>query len=209
MAIAGNIDLWRDTFPSNRVPRILELVLDCWKTFSPPMDRYEVPITKAFCVHLRKRKNRSRLPLFIGFESWLLDENAVEIGRLDLRFSHGYLEDVYFSMECKRLRVPNASGGYHALASEYVKEGMMRYVTGQYAGGLDKGGMIGYVMDGLTGKAIDNVRAAIKRERDRVRLHEGSTWRKSSLVQSPQVRESLHAFGRTGTFVIHHVFLPL
>ena len=44
---------------------------------------------------------------------------------------------------CKRLNVKGAS-----LAREYVREGMMRFVTGKYSPELPIGGMIGYVMDG-------------------------------------------------------------
>jgi len=56
-------------------------------------------------------------------------------------------EEVCLTLECKRLNVVRPNGRA-TLAREYVRDGMMRFITNQYAQNFSLGGMIGYVMDG-------------------------------------------------------------
>lgn len=49
--------------------------------------------------------------------------------------------------ECKRLNVING-GSRSSLATLYVTQGMMRFLTEQYAEQLPVGCMLGYVLDG-------------------------------------------------------------
>ena len=69
--------------------------------------------------------------------AWKADREA-DTGRLDIVFKHGYREDVYFSLECKRLNVQFPSG-FQSLASDYVDDGLQRYIKEKYAKGLDNG----------------------------------------------------------------------
>ena len=71
-----------------------------------------------------------------------------DLGRLDIAFRPLIpREDIYFCLETKRLNVIK-DGQTRTYASEYVRFGMMRFVTGQYAKAVRHGGMIGYVLDG-------------------------------------------------------------
>jgi hypothetical protein len=206
MAIVGNIDPWADRFPRDQIPEIIQLVLDSWRTFTAPPERLEIPITCKLCVHLRQNRNRSVQLFRIDYETTILDSEGEVGGRIDLRFSQGLDENVYFSLECKRLRVCPRSG-FDALANKYVTQGMFRYFTGQYAKGLNKGGMLAYVMDGETDAAIQDVTKSIEKNKIPLYMASDDTLRLSSL-SSQQVRETCHRYGPDSRFVIYHIFLP-
>ncbi|MGB1800380.1 MAG: hypothetical protein ACPHLK_06080 [Gammaproteobacteria bacterium] len=67
----------------------------------------------------------------------------------------------YIAYECKRLNTISNDGSRSSLAGKYAEEGIMRYVTAQYAENLPFGCMIGYVMDGDTEFAIKQLETAI------------------------------------------------
>jgi len=208
MAYSGDINLWAEQFPKDQIPRVLRLILESWNSFEIPSERLEVPITRKFCAHLQRNKDRSVHSFRIDWESYVLNEEGELLGRIDLRFSQGLDENVYFSIECKRLRVQHSSR-FDTLAREYVTEGMVRYFNGQYAGGLDCGGMLGYVMDGETDQAIDDVRKAMEQRRFDLYMAEDDTLSSSSALSSRQVRETLHNYGPDNRFALYHVFLPI
>jgi len=211
MASYGNTDLWAGLFPDQLVGDVLGLVLRAWQALPPPaVDATEVPITQALCALLRKDKNRSRLPFRIELESSELHLVTGElVGRVDLRFSSGHREDVYFAFECKRLNIRSAGGHQQSLAGTYVEEGIMRFVTEKYGRGLNKGGMLGYVMDGDVASAVAAVDAQVKKHRQRILLQGHGGLRSSSIMpQMDHVRETLHARSRRArSILIHHLFL--
>jgi hypothetical protein len=86
---------------------------------------------------------------------------------------------------------------------------MYRYFNGQYAQGLDKGGMLGYVMDGNIDEAIQNVKVAIENRRHYLYMESDDTLRRCSFLSSKQVKETFHNYGPTNQFVIHHIFLSV
>jgi hypothetical protein len=63
--------------------------------------------------------------------------------------------------ECKRLNV-FSGGSRSSLATVYVTQGMMRFMTEQYAEGLRIGCMLGYVIDGDISFALSQLESAIK-----------------------------------------------
>ena len=165
-------------------------------------------MTKAFCAHLRNNKNRSCHYFRIEWESHVLDPAGEEIGRIDICFSQGCDEAVYLSIECKRLGVTFPGGSFANLATEYVEEGMDRYFNGQYATGLNKGGMLGYVMDGKIAEAQKHVKDAIDSHRTQLKMGARKSLGASSLFPgNSKVKETQHRFGPDGTFLIHHIFL--
>ena len=206
MVIPDNIRPWISQFPQDQIPKLLSLVLESWKTFRIPNNRLEVPITKKFCAYLRARKDRSIHFFRIDWEFHVLNDLAKETGRIDLAFSHGYEENVYFSLECKRLRV-NPTSGFKSLAGDYVKDGMLRYFNGQYATGLDKGGMLGYVMDGKVDAAIKDVTKAIETHRTSLLMGENETLKPSTSLRSSRVKETYHDYGPKCEFIVYHVFV--
>lgn len=167
----GDFSLWDDLFPDSLVPQLIELICEAWQSIKlDKSDRLEVPITRKLYARLQLLKSLrdqgpDRLPFRISWETPLVDPlTSVVKGRIDIRFSHGHCEEVYFAVECKRLNVVSRTR-VSSLAGDYVEDGMMRFITGQYAEGLDKGGMLAYVMDGQIGPAVESIRRAIEARR--------------------------------------------
>jgi len=210
MAVVGEPDQWADVFPSDMVPEILDIITAAWLGCPKPApEQLENKITLRLLRYLRGEKNSRRLPVSVRWESTIVEPDAVEVlGRVDIIWSAGHREEVYLAFECKRLRVPAKRGArVRSYASEYVNDGMMRFVVGTYARGLAHGGMIGYVMDGkipLAMKAVDN---AIRKKQVQLRQREPAGLNESSLrPNSEQVRETTHR--RVAKDVtLHHVFL--
>lgn len=207
MAVTGNLDRWATQFPDSLVPEIIRLVLSSWTEFSTN-ETWEVLITQEFFVVLRRNQEFSKLPFLIDLEITLLNQSGTgQQGRLDLRFIAGHLGSVYYSIECKRLRV-NFDSGFNTLANEYVTAGMFRYFNGQYATDLDKGGMLGYVMDGDVEAAIDDVRQAIESRRGELNMSANETLHQPTIFPE-QVKETIHNYGPSGQFTTYHIFLPI
>ena len=89
------------------------------------------------------------------------DGRVAEKGRIDMVLIVGQDWEHYLAYECKRLNVTGRDGSRRSLAGEYVNEGVMRYITEQYAEDLPTGCMIGYVMDGNLDFARARIRAAM------------------------------------------------
>lgn len=81
-------------------------------------------------------------------------------GKIDIAVLFDRERERYLAYECKRLNVVNTAGR-SSLATVYVTQGMMRFITEQYAEDLPLGCMLGYVMDGDVGFAKSSVEAAI------------------------------------------------
>jgi len=211
VAIVGDASLWADVFPDRLIPNILELVVKTWQRFQKPRSLdHEVPISRRFREALRRGKDLYELPFTIWPESSETDpDTGKEIGRIDIRFLHGWRESVYFAFECKRLRIPYNTG-MRPNTGEYVgASGMMRFITGQYGKGLLSGGMIGYVMDGNLSAAVPAVKKTIDKNREDLRLIFGSSLDFSSMMPRKQaVKETRHDLTKR-EFTIHHVFLAV
>lgn len=81
-------------------------------------------------------------------------------GKIDLAVFLDWDRERYLAYECKRLNVV-FKNGRQSLATAYVKEGMMRFITEQYAEALPVGCMVGYVIDGDIPFAVAQVHEAI------------------------------------------------
>lgn len=207
MHVGGDESLWGDLFPDYLIPDILKLVVDTWRTFlKPKSSDHEVPINRRFCEDLRREKDRRRLPFRISPESSETDPiSGKEIGRIDIRFIHGYRERVYFAFECKRLRINRTTPNTHAYVGE---DGMMCFVGGKYAGNLDSGGMIGYVMDGDVPRAIAAVSKVINQKSKELCLVTGTRMTVSNMIPDESVTETYHTI-TTRHFTIYHLFLAI
>jgi hypothetical protein len=194
-------------FPIQEVKQAIELVLRAWESFRTKVN-LEDKITNKFYAHLIENKSRSTYFFSIVPRPAEIDEQGEEVGEIDLKVIYRNQEKTYFSFECKRLRVHFPSG-FDTLAGKYITEGMFRYFKGQYARDLDKGGMLGYVMDGNVDVAADDVKAAIEKRRLDLYMQESETLKASSCITSKQVKETHHKYGPAGRFTIYHVFLPM
>ena len=205
----GAPDAWLDLIAS-LVPDIVQLVWSTWKSMPAlAMDALEDPTTEEFCRRLRDNRTASDLPCRIDIQMVELGTTAdAEQGRMDIVFSPLVpAEQVYFCLECKRLNVTK-EGTKRGLATEYVVHGMMRFLTGQYASEVPNGGMLGYVLDGNVGDAMDHVSAAVGARWDDLGMENpGLLVQSSMLPRVETARETRHKRGESGElFVIHHLF---
>jgi hypothetical protein len=208
--VYGDVDPWSDSFPGRFIPQLLDMITAAWDKFPPPQPtELEVNITRRFRKTVRQERDVRGLPVRLERECWLDDEETAEaVGRLDLRVSHGIREEVYLAFECKRLNV-RWDGKRDSLASEYVDDGMMRFVSGQYAPGGAAGGMIGYVLDGDVPHAVRCVDRRVIESHEKLRMAPPGGLRTSGIrPDSDACRESEHGLD-SGPFLIHHLFLAV
>lgn len=81
-------------------------------------------------------------------------------GKIDIAVLLDWERERYVAYECKRLNVTQG-GRRNSLATRYVTQGMMRFMTEQYAEALPVGCMLGYVLDGDLAFASSQVASAI------------------------------------------------
>jgi hypothetical protein len=209
--ILGDPSMWSDLFPEDMVPEILDLVWDTWAEFPPPApDELEVPLTRRFKTALKHAKDFRRLPLRIEREPAEDDPTtAEELGRIDLKLSPAgsAREEVYFAFECKRLYAIE-HGTRRARAAEYVKEGMFRFCTGQYAVSMRHGGMIGYVLNGRCYDAIGAVEKNFTTHVGTLCMSMPARFHPSALrPENDLIRETTHNLKPSRPFRLHHIFL--
>lgn len=213
MATSGDFSLWSDLFPNDLIPDILDWIADAWAATNHPRTNEienEDRITRRLCVQLvkLKRERKHLLPFGLTSQCELLDDDGGIIGRIDITLHHGWSESVYFALECKRLCVSFPSG-WASCASDYVLNGMMRFVSGQYSIGLRCGAMLGYVMDGDTNRAVMCVGVAVNERHSMLSLDATDGLKSSSLrPASPNIRETVHRLSDR-TLVLHHMFLAV
>jgi hypothetical protein len=125
-------------------------------------------------------------------------------GRIDLAVLLGQDREKYLAYECKRLNVIYR-GARSSLATRYVKEGMMKFLTEQYAEGLPVGCMLGYIMDGDLPFALTQVSGAIDTHRTPLRIVDGA----SSSEAVPGI-ERFSTFHQRNSSIIElrHALLP-
>ena len=84
-------------------------------------------------------------------------------GILDMALFLDQDHEKYIAYECKRLNIVSEQGKRVAsLAGAYVEEGVVRYVTAKYSEKLPYGCMLGYVMDGDTDFAFQQIKTAVR-----------------------------------------------
>lgn len=192
------------------LPDILRLILDCWAQMPAPEDSEgEDDITVRLCLILKQNRTARNLPFQIDIQMVELEPaEGNSMGRMDITFRPLIpREDIYFCLEGKLLNVTK-NGRRRALASEYVKDGMMRFVSGKYARAVLHGGMAGYVRDGDTAYAITRVSANIKKHSVALGMDPSQKLSTSSVIgANSNIRETAHQ-RMSERFVIHHLFLP-
>ena len=211
MSIIGDSTEWSDLIDSI-LPEVLKLVMESWKQMpTPAPDETEDNITIALCRVLTQNRTARGLMFQIRTQVVELDPTpGANLGRLDIAFIPLVpREDIYFCLESKRLNVLT-NGRLRTYASEYVRLGMQRFVTGQYSRMVRHGGMIGYVLDGNVSIAMTNVEANIRRHHEELRTtSSGALFLQSSvLIGDSRLRETKHQRAlETFVFRIHHMFV--
>jgi hypothetical protein len=202
--------LRRELFPLGFSGEVMHQIVETWR--SPLLNRrvkHETRITAVFRDALIKAYVAAGRSWFIALEDPITDPDfGTELGRNDLRFypQNHYGQTVFFTVECKRLRV-RTRAGISQLADKYVEEGVQRFVDGRYSSGLPCGGMVGYVMDNKMSEAFAAVQTAIKSRRKKVRLRPRSLRAPSTVLPDYQwSADTKHTVG-DGDFAVHHALL--
>lgn len=166
--LAGRLDEWLPHFRGLE-ERVAEAVEAAWPICIAPLQSkknemtHEDHITEHLVQSLIRTKS---LPGRIIYQYSLLAEddlgNVSISSNIDFVLTIGDNENVYLACECKRLNVPYRSR-IRGLVGEYVDEGLMRFITGQYSNGLPAAMMLGYVMNAKSDRARSGVKRAMAR----------------------------------------------
>jgi hypothetical protein len=171
MSFGGDPTAWLDLIDS-QMPAILRLILSTWREMPAlSSDALEDSTTEALCRALRRNRTSGELPFRIDIQMVELDPAAGERqGRMDIVFSPMVPnEAIYFCLECKRLNAL-IGGQRRTLATEYVTQGVFRFVRRQYGAQVRHGGMLGYVLDGQIDAAVNAVAVAVVAQKDGLRF---------------------------------------
>jgi hypothetical protein len=175
MSIFGKSRLWASSFEDVHT-LLIDAILRVWPSCRATClaTTLEDEMTRKLVILIRKDDKIRSSPFFV--------ESQLELLPPDLKgdvTAKGYLDiavlfftasrKVYLACECKRLNIPDGCGGRRSLATEYVLQGMMRFVRAQYAKTFPVGTMIGYVMDGDTPNATSAVVSQVRRYNRRLR----------------------------------------
>lgn len=130
---------------------------------------------------------------------------TIQIGEADFTFYWDQIPrdpDRYLAVEAKKLR-----GKYSSLASEYVNEGVLRFVNGKYGRGHDHGIMMGYIVVAPLSNAISSIETAM--DKRKVKTRECLKFSpNSSLCTHPHTYHSSHLQDRaTVPMTLIHIFL--
>lgn len=207
------MSLRRQLFPSGFAGEVMLLIVETWREFAlNNRVRHETRITAVFRDALIRAYTAAGRSWFVTLEDPITEPDfGTELGRNDLRFyprdHHG--QTIFFTVECKRLRVTTASR-FNDLAGKYVDDGIMRFVNGQYSSGLPCGGMIGYVMDNNLTEAFASVRSEIESKRGVLRISskEAFCFPSAALPKHEWSGDTLHSL-RSGDFVLHHALVSV
>lgn len=209
MSFGGDPTAWLD-FIDSQMPAILRLVLSTWRDM-PPLapDALEDPTTEGLCRALRRNRTSGELPFRVDIQMVELDPAAGERqGRMDIVFSPMVPnEAIYFCLECKRLNAM-IGGQRRTLATEYVSQGMFRFVKRQYGAQVRHGGMLGYVLDGQIDAAVNAVAVAIVLYQNELEFVGEPTLRPSRfLPDGAGVFETAHTRAHPQQpFLVQHIF---
>lgn len=163
--LIGDVQSWVDSFVSFD-DRFLERIAAAWPTCMAilPEQPGEDDITINLVDHLAKDVVVRRLCHWVEYQfepfGLAADGSKYSKGIIDIAVLFDWDRERYLAYECKRLNVINGESR-SSLATVYVTQGMMRFLTEQYAEQLPVGCMLGYVLDGDVPFASSRIAAAI------------------------------------------------
>src|SRR6266436_6051543 len=175
--IIGDPQLWKDRFITID-ERLLARILHLWPACLAPLPQQPDEDTITInMVHLLAKDAVVRTICHwveFQYEPFGVHPNGARFskGIIDLAVLLDWERERYLPYECKRLNVIH-NGSRSSLATPYVIEGLMRFVTEQYAEGLPLGFMLGYVIDGDLSFALKQIHAAIDAQKGPLLLTDG------------------------------------
>lgn len=177
MMAVGDPTAWAERFRSLDI-RFLERIVAVWPDCLAvlPSQPDEDTITVNLVNMLSKDRQARRLFHWLAFQYGPLgftpEGMAYSKGRIDMALLLDRSRERYLAYECKRLNVVR-NGRTSSLATPYVMEGLVRFITEQYAENLPVGCMLGYVLDGDVSAARAKVHTAINARKSEIGLTDG------------------------------------
>jgi hypothetical protein len=186
-----------------------------WKTLSiSPSIKKEDPITRLLFDALYELLNApgdTDWWVQVQMEKW--DPRGELTGRTDFSFfSPGPApRGRHYTIECKRLNIATSKKRprIRSNADQYVVNGMIRFLNGQYAAEMPCGGMLGYVMDGKTKAARAALEAEVSKRAATLSFSGASRFQPASfLPNAPSGGLTQH--NRNGeAFTLHHLLFDV
>ena len=205
---------FKKLFPIGQIPFVLAAIFKAGSNLKKETENdFEDRLTRRLFRRLTQISTFRDGPLGIYLKPEIVspdmkaDSHAAS-GEIDLLVSCGLGSEVYFPIEAKRLRVRYSNGVLDSGSNKYVMDGMMRFVTGQYAPLMKAGSMLGYVFDGNTDKARANIDKAIQNKAPELKLKGTKHLVQSKILSNNPVDETIHELEK-GFFAIYHVFLAV
>ncbi len=191
---SGQLDAPFNPFADEYLGEIFQAVVMAWARMKQPTSgEIEDRITFRLAGRLSNDAHFRDLPYHITPQHWLPGMDGERLGRLDLHFIHRHSQRDYFAFEAKRLHVTYPGGTPSTEYRTYTSdEGMGAFIVGQYSQRLPAAGMLGYVMDGNTGKAWTGLAGRIQAKRNDLCLRAAAQLVESSLKRHTE-------FGLPGT----------
>ncbi|HOI95766.1 MAG TPA: hypothetical protein PK250_13760 [Syntrophobacter fumaroxidans] len=210
--MSGEIGDYKQLFPETSIPVILSSIAQAGAVLRKKTDTdREDWLTRRLRAQIIKVPEFRESPLGIWVQPEIPapdpDANAPG-GRIDLLVSCDGGPEVYFAIEAKRLSFRSPNGRKISGSSEYVKDGMMRFVTGQYAPHMRAGAMLGYVFDGNVESARSNIDKSIRKKAPQLKLADPKCLVPSSILSKTPIDETRHDLTRR-PFTIYHVFVDV
>ncbi len=212
---SGRLEAKFNPFDSDYLSEIVGATASAWARIKKPARvMLEDSITLRLVGKIKHDPEFRELPYDVDAQLLLPGPGGEYLGRLDIHFKHRHSSRDYFAFEAKRLHVQYPGGKRSTEYPTYVGDaGMMSFLAGQYSDGLPAGGMLAYVMDGLTDKAWSGLVKRIEARRKALRMPQSETLTPSSLSPAvgscpgAHIGETMHSLKKR-RFRMLHLLLP-
>ena len=210
--MASEAGVFKKLFPQKDIPVILDALIQTGDTLQKQTEtEREDSLTTRLHARLIRIYPFRDGPLSIQLQPEIPGpdpESGAPGGRIDLLVPSNLGYQIYFAIEAKRLRYISPNGQFVPGNSQYVKEGMMRFIIGQYSPYMESGVMLGYVFDRRTDEARSGIDKYINSKAEELKLKPPNHLLQSNVLPGKLIDETHHNL-RKRSFIIFHIFLPI
>ena len=210
--MASEAGEFKKLFPQEDIPVILDALIQTGDTLQKQTEtEREDSLTRRLHARLIRIYPFRDGPLSIQLQPEIPGpdpETGAPGGRIDLLVPSNLGYQIYFAIEAKRLRYISPNGQFVPGNSQYVKEGMMRFVIGKYSPYMEAGAMLGYVFDRKTDEARAGIDKYVRNKAEALKLSPLKCLLKSDILPNKLIDETHHNLKKR-SFIIFHIFLPI
>lgn len=172
-------------------------------TFTANLESFIRPIAYNHPLNLQVQ---SQVPVYPAETGDMAANRAV---RIDIKLWgswHNY-HRIYFAWEAKRIGDKRIDARCSTLNSEYVNEGIYRFIDNQYSVDVDSAGMLGYVLAGEVPNIVSDINETMIRLQKRPLSSSDQLRESSPIADFEDVYESQHDRADNAPIELHHLFL--